>query len=780
MIPVLKQSVSGLNAAVVMFGQSLSGRSHTLHGRSGISGGAKPGADAGSGGASSAAQPFGDGVMDMSADALFAFLNQKMTAKPAAAGAEAGAAANSINARYDNRKNTFSVTVQYVEIYDDTYHDLLVHSAPVGGAAAAGSKLDSKYGSGGAGGGGGAAAAPTGSGTVKLTAEYGPDGLYISGLSRKPVSSPDQLHVILAYARANRASARSPHGPYRELGSEFCWFDIEQRLAPTFAPIRSRVWFVILPATDRLSVGSITAARAEMNALRVKEGGRVTREVIGTGNLIRALAIHNSLSGAGGAGGGGGGAMGMGGAAGVASSQQAASAGGSVTIDYSESKTTACLEDILGGNCSTLVVATVSAHDSSASSGSGGGARATLDYALALSKIHNFPIRNDERSVGALRRLRTKIGELRLQLKMERFESGGGLGGGGGPMDQDAKDGVILELKSSLQHSDMAVAKLERDQQMLYDRYTQFRTKYSELVDAKTALTSQWMQSEEQRLKLAKLAIDLQIENTDLKESAAKERYEFENQILRLEHSSVDANTSSSKYADQIAALHTDLTRSLEEKSELASEYVSLRDNYALATSELDTLKSKNEHLSTELLTLVNQIAVLESSEKELHALSQSLQQKNDELSTSSKVLTEVTNKYTALKKEYDLLMASGGGNGSGPGQAAAQTIATLNRSIREMNDQIDQLHRENDALKASGLSSEAVERMKAEYAASQAETRRTIAFLTEALADVKDSRSLPVSRDERTHSTQIQNKFTEFQSSTQRKVCTGWKGSTD
>ena len=66
-------------------------------------------------------------------------------------------------------------------------------------------------------------------------------------------------------------------------------------------------------------------------------------------------------------------------------------------------------------------------------------------------------------------------------------------------------------------------------------RYDGFREKYAKLVEDKTALQASLIQSEEERLKVSKILVDLQMENVDLNEQRVTEKYELESKLQASE-----------------------------------------------------------------------------------------------------------------------------------------------------------------------------------------------------------------------------------------------------
>ncbi len=83
-------------------------------------------------------------------------------------------------------------------------------------------------------------------------------------------------------------------------------------------------------------------------------------------------------------------------------------------IDFRQSKFTAMLPDVLGGNCRTLVLTTIPPADYAANS-------FVLKFALCFKRIRNFPVVNDGRQVALLRKYNNNMHLLKQQLMAAGF-----------------------------------------------------------------------------------------------------------------------------------------------------------------------------------------------------------------------------------------------------------------------------------------------------------------------------------------------------------------------
>ena len=99
--------------------------------------------------------------------------------------------------------------------------------------------------------------------------------------------------------------------------------------------------------------------------------------------------------------------------------------GGKTHIPYRDSRLTRLLQDSLGGNSYTLMIACISPADSNVEE-----TLSTLRYADRARKIKNKPVVNLNSNDAEVNRLRLEVHELKMQLK--NAAGGGGVGGSGG------------------------------------------------------------------------------------------------------------------------------------------------------------------------------------------------------------------------------------------------------------------------------------------------------------------------------------------------------------
>ena len=100
---------------------------------------------------------------------------------------------------------------------------------------------------------------------------------------------------------------------------------------------------------------------------------------------------------------------------------------------------------------------------------------------------------------------------------------------GGGQSKQDEER--IASLESNLEsmqeqavRDKMAILKLREDNRAVFNKLQEFRKKYNELVTNKAKLQEVLISAEQEKLKISKALVDLQIENNELVSKSKKRR----------------------------------------------------------------------------------------------------------------------------------------------------------------------------------------------------------------------------------------------------------------
>uniref|UniRef100_A0A8C3HPY8 DUF4472 domain-containing protein n=1 Tax=Chrysemys picta bellii TaxID=8478 RepID=A0A8C3HPY8_CHRPI len=164
----------------------------------------------------------------------------------------------------------------------------------------------------------------------------------------------------------------------------------------------------------------------------------------------------------------------------------------------------------------------------------------------------------------------------------------------------------ISTLREQVQCLTNENVQLQDRNERLYTKLEELQEKMGKLAGSKTDLSSRLVFSEEEKLKISKDLIDLQIETNKMREQYEAENFELKNMILTLENHILELELHDEKVTGEHDALQERLHTVETNRKELADEYIILKSNYMALGKEHEQEVAKNEELSIELLNLVN------------------------------------------------------------------------------------------------------------------------------------------------------------------------------
>lgn len=194
---------------------------------------------------------------------------------------------------------------------------------------------------------------------------------------------------------------------------------------------------------------------------------------------------------------------------------------------------------------------------------------------------------------------------------------GGGDGDGGGSMTEKQLM-KIHQLEGRIIKDNLEKIKLREDKEKILSRLSGLKVQYEKLVESKAELQAELISSEEERLRVSKALIDLQIENNSLEEDGETKNFELVNKVLALENDVMESEMKLQTQEQLLADMRDALDAAAEESRELQIEYVALKTNFLNAKSEAATEVAKNQELGIELLNLVNAKRALEDDKVQL------------------------------------------------------------------------------------------------------------------------------------------------------------------
>ncbi|KAK3859333.1 hypothetical protein Pcinc_034550 [Petrolisthes cinctipes] len=206
-------------------------------------------------------------------------------------------------------------------------------------------------------------------------------GIKIVGLTEIPVTSLEETMRCLEHGAMNRATGATAMNAHSSRSHAIFSLHIQQRNSKKEENIVcSKFHMVDLAGSER-------AKKTGATGVRFKEGVNINKGLLALGNVIAALCEEGSRG----------------------------------HIPYRDSKLTRLLQDSLGGNSHTVMVACVSPADSNLEE-----TLTTLRYADRARKIKNKPIINRDPQAAELARLRQQLLQLQVQLLASGTSDGKG------------------------------------------------------------------------------------------------------------------------------------------------------------------------------------------------------------------------------------------------------------------------------------------------------------------------------------------------------------------
>ncbi|XP_051877994.1 kinesin family member 4 [Pristis pectinata] len=198
------------------------------------------------------------------------------------------------------------------------------------------------------------------------------EGIKIVGLIEKKVNTAMDMVGCLEQGNSTRTVAATAMNSQSSRSHAIFTITVEQRKkSDKNYYIRSKLHLVDLAGSERQK-------KTKAEGDRLKEGININRGLLSLGNVISALGDENNRKG---------------------------------FVPYRDSKLTRLLQDSLGGNSHTLMIACVSPADSNLEE-----TLNTLRYADRARKIKNKPVVNFDPQAAELQRLKQQVQELQVLL----------------------------------------------------------------------------------------------------------------------------------------------------------------------------------------------------------------------------------------------------------------------------------------------------------------------------------------------------------------------------
>ncbi|CDW90229.1 kinesin-like protein [Stylonychia lemnae] len=382
------------------------------------------------------------------------------------------------------------------------------------------------------------------------------EGPMVNGVNWIPMTNQHQLADFFVNGSRNRTTHANEFGKLSEKAAGIFSIEITQI---TDNP-QTGDTHVLVSKLDIIDMPGSEILNEDPENVRVKQGSTLNRGMLSLNNLMKELSVnpHGDY------------------------------------VFYDGSKLTELMKDVLGGNSLTVGVFTLQYGDPI-------GSTLTMRAFKKCQTIMNFPAINDSRTIGLLRKFRIELISLYNQVNMKPGDNA------------DNYNLKIAELEKKLIDENLEKMKFTDEKTKLINRMQEMKSKFNELVRSKADLQAELIQSEEEKLKVSKALIELQIENTKLQEMISNNTFDVNTKLLHAENDLLELNIKEERAAKAIQELQEKLREALDDKKEIEIEFVALKKNFINIQQDLDQEKVKNENLGIELVNLVNENKALQS-----------------------------------------------------------------------------------------------------------------------------------------------------------------------
>uniref|UniRef100_A0A4W5MSX2 Kinesin family member 4 n=1 Tax=Hucho hucho TaxID=62062 RepID=A0A4W5MSX2_9TELE len=481
------------------------------------------------------------------------------------------------------------------------------------------------------------------------------EGIKIVGLTERQVMSAHEMVGCLELGNSARTVGSTAMNAASSRSHAIFTITLEQRRgADKSDNVVSKLHLVDLAGSERQK-------KTKAEGDRLKEGISINRGLLSLGNVISALGDESKK--------------------------------GTGFVPYRDSKLTRLLQDSLGGNSHTLMIACISPADSNIEETIN-----TLRYADRARKIKNKPVVNVDPRAAEMKRLKQQVQELQVMLLHAR----GGVApvlSGSEPAENVSK---ILERTRTLQDENNKLSRA------LSEAAGQTALMLERII--MTDQANEKLQSKLEELRQhAACKVDLQRVMETLEDQELKENVEviqnLQHVILQLQVRPDERALTNHKAGSTDAAADKDsseafTTQHALRQAQMSKELIELNNVLALKEEFVKKMCQNDSHLEPMQTEHQNNIKSLQTSvgslQKEKEDLIQALQSAKKDVNQAKlseqrrKRLQELEGQITDMKKKLQeqskLLKVK---------ESSVRSVAKLNHEIQAMKSQRVQLMRQ-------------------------------------------------------------------------------------
>ncbi|XP_050904863.1 kinesin-like protein KIN-4C isoform X1 [Lathyrus oleraceus] len=510
---------------------------------------------------------------------------------------------------FKDESSEFLIRVSFIEIFKEEVYDLLDPNASKGELAG-----NAKF--------AGPARVP-----IQIRETYS-GGITLAGVTEPEVKTKEEMSSYLSRGSMSRATGSTNMNSQSSRSHAIFTITMEQKNGDDV--LCAKLHLVDLAGSER-------AKRTGADGMRLKEGIHINKGLLTLGNVISALGDERKRKEGG-------------------------------HVPYRDSKLTRLLQDSLGGNSKTVMIACVSPADTNVEE-----TLNTLKYANRARNIQNKAIINRDPMGAQQQRLQSRIDQLEAELLCFK-------GLGGGPMEE------IQILKHKVSLLEASNAELQRE---LHGRGQICESLKQRACDAQLEKDQLMMKIEAARNGKSWDEIDSSSnQDCDLMKSYVSKIHDLEEELLRLK----SLNVKSSNFADWVDS--DDLE--FQPKNGLfagGNEYSSDCDVKPVGITDdveqVDVREKELEHSSAQ-----------EKLDRELKELDKKLEQKEAEMKLVNnasvlrqhyeKKLLELEHEKKYLQREIEELKSTSGDSTHKLKEEYLQKLNALESQVSELKKKQD------------------------------------------------------------------------------------------
>ncbi|XP_077216302.1 P-loop containing nucleoside triphosphate hydrolases superfamily protein [Tasmannia lanceolata] len=489
-------------------------------------------------------------------------------------------------------------------------------------------------------------------------------GITLAGVTEAEVRSKEEMASFLARGSLSRATGSTNMNSQSSRSHAIFTISMEQKKNTScngVAVVMDELGDDILCAKLHLVdlAGSERAKRTGADGLRLKEGIHINRGLLALGNVISALGDEKKRKEGG-------------------------------HVPYRDSKLTRLLQDSLGGNSKTVMIACVSPADTNAEE-----TLNTLKYANRARNIQNKAIINRDPMPAQMQRMRSQIEQLQAELLYVRGE--------GAPFEE------LQLLRHKISVLEASNAELRQE---LHECQNTCERLAQHAVDAQVEKDKLLMKIESNRNGKSWDEIDNSEGNQDfdLVKNYMLKIQELEGELQRMKNLSVSRHNGLSDSLD----IEDDGVQSK------AAYMPTLHDFPSVCDVEVEDVEKELEHSSLQ-----------DKLDRELQELDKRLEQKEAEMKRFSSVDTSVLKQHyekklldleqekKALQKEIELLQSNLSNISSASDDGAQKLKDDYLQKLNALEAQVSELKRkqqeQSQLLRQKHKSEEAARRLQDE-----------------------------------------------------------------